>query len=171
MCDTDHACTEEVSWLDVVQRNVARHLSDCISNSEDSVNLIELISLEVQLFSHARDVCIIEVGPVEIVEEVHQAAEGKDEEIKLLDQLAFTWHTVVTPKVLYEAVRHRCCSYLEDTEILRSDREVATKVECFEQRLCSLTASIAVAGWPFLYEPSKTERQGQVKVSVTFTRR
>ena len=61
---TDHAGGKEISRFDVVQCDVAGHLPYGISDGEYRIDLIELISLEIELLSHARDVCIIEVGPV-----------------------------------------------------------------------------------------------------------
>jgi hypothetical protein len=56
---TRHAGWKEVSWFDIVQSNVAGHLSNSISNRKNGVDLIELVSSEAQLFSHARYIGII----------------------------------------------------------------------------------------------------------------
>lgn len=52
--------------------------------SEDGVDLIELVAFEAQLFPHTRDVCIVEIGAIKIIQEVHETAESKDEEVKFL---------------------------------------------------------------------------------------
>lgn len=37
-----------------------------LPHRKHSINLVELITLEVQLFFHARDVCIVQIGTVEV---------------------------------------------------------------------------------------------------------
>ena len=75
-------------------------MSDRISNSEDSVDLIELITAERQLFFHTAYIGIIEICSVKVVEEVHQIAKGQDEEIKLDDELSLTWRSRFSSEVL-----------------------------------------------------------------------
>jgi hypothetical protein len=71
--------------------------------------------MEMQLLSHTRDVCVVEVGAIKVIQEVHEAAKGEDEEIELLHQLALARGMLVAPQVLNEAVRH--CSSMSDPEV------------------------------------------------------
>ena len=75
-------------------------------NSENGVDLIELVSLEAQLFPHARNIRIVEVCAIKIVQKVHETAESKDEEVELLHQLALAWRILVASKIGDEAVGH-----------------------------------------------------------------
>jgi hypothetical protein len=56
---THHAGRKEVSGFDIVQSNVAGYLSDRVPDGKYSVDLIELVASEAQLFSHARYISII----------------------------------------------------------------------------------------------------------------
>jgi len=51
-------------------------LTEKIASVEDCVDLIELRALEVEIFSGARNVCIIEVGSVEVVDLVDDRQRG-----------------------------------------------------------------------------------------------
>ena len=96
-----------------------------IPNGEDGIDLVELVPSETQLFPHARNICVVEIGAIKIalhvirygsfltlahstsiLEKVHEAAECQDEEIQLLDQLALAWRLLVTAQVGNEAVGH-----------------------------------------------------------------
>jgi hypothetical protein len=56
---THHAGRKEYPWFDVVKCDVAGYLPDCVSNSEDSVYLVQLVASEAQLLSHARHIGIV----------------------------------------------------------------------------------------------------------------
>jgi hypothetical protein len=103
---TYHARWEENPRFHIVQQNVARHLANRVSDSKDGIDLVELIPLEAQLFSHPRNIRIVQVRAVQVVDEVHEAAKGKDEEVELLHQLSFAWRMLLAPKVLDKAVAH-----------------------------------------------------------------
>jgi len=77
-----------------------------IPYSKDGVDLIELVAFEVQLFPHTRNVRIVKIGAIKIIEEIHETAESKDEKIKLLHQLALAWRILVASKIGDEAVGH-----------------------------------------------------------------
>ena len=49
MYGTHHAGRKEDPWLDVVQRNIAWHLAYGVANRENRIDLIELISPEIEL--------------------------------------------------------------------------------------------------------------------------
>jgi len=102
-CQAYHTRREEDSWLDVVERNVAGDLRNCISHSEDGVDLVELISSEVELFPHASDIGIGQVRTIQVIEEVHQTAEGKNEEVELPYQLPLGGRAVTASQVLDKA--------------------------------------------------------------------
>jgi hypothetical protein len=74
--------------------------------SEDGVDLVELVAFEAQLFPHTRDVRIVEIGAVKIIQEVHKTAKSKDEEVKLLYELALAWRILVASKIGDKAVDH-----------------------------------------------------------------
>jgi hypothetical protein len=74
--------------------------------SKDGVNLIKLVAFEAQLFPHTRNVCIVEIGAVKIIQKIHETAESKDEKVKLLHQLALAWRILVASKIGDEAVGH-----------------------------------------------------------------
>ena len=50
-------------------------------NSKHCIDLIELISFETQLFFHPTHICILKIRTIKIIHEIHQTAEGQDEEI------------------------------------------------------------------------------------------
>jgi hypothetical protein len=64
-------------------------LPDDIPDRKDGVDLVELVSLEIEFFAHARDVGIVEVRAVEIVGKVAETAEGEDEGVELAEEFAF----------------------------------------------------------------------------------
>lgn len=101
-----HAGREEDSGFDIIQCDIAGHLTDGVADGEDGVDLIELISPEAQLFSHARNIGIVQICAVQVVEKVHKTAESKNKEVELLHQLALTWRMLVASNVLHKAVRH-----------------------------------------------------------------
>lgn len=68
--------------------------------------MIELISLEVEFLSHSRDVGIVEVGPVKIVDKVAEAAERQDEQIQLAQKLGLSRHTLLAFDVGCEFSEH-----------------------------------------------------------------
>jgi hypothetical protein len=68
--------------------------------------LIELVAFEAQLLSHARNVRIVEICAIKIVQKVHETAESEDEEVELLHQLALSWRILVASKIGDEAVCH-----------------------------------------------------------------
>lgn len=82
-------------------------------DSKNGVDLIELVSLEAQLFPHARNIRIVEVCAIKIVQKVHETAESKDEEVELLHQLALAWRILVASKIGDEAVGHFGDCYLK----------------------------------------------------------
>lgn len=129
--NTYHACWKEDSWLDIVQQDVTWYLPNRVSNSEDSIDLVELIAFKAQLFFHARNIrlkvsvrCqpfvshvfrhrmtyIVQICPIKIVDEVHKTAECQDKEVELLYQFSFAWRILLAAQVLDEAVAHfdRC---------------------------------------------------------------
>ena len=55
-------------------------------NSEDGIDEVQLISFEVELFSHPTDVCIIQICAIKIICKVHQTTKCQDEEIYHFDQ-------------------------------------------------------------------------------------
>lgn len=71
-----HACGKEYPWLNIVERDIAGDLADGIADRKDRVDLIELIALEMKLLFHPRDIGIVEVRSIQIVEKVHETAEG-----------------------------------------------------------------------------------------------
>jgi hypothetical protein len=103
---THHAGGKENPRLDVVERNIARHLADCISDCEDSINLIKLVASETQLLSHSGNVGIVQVGPIKVVQKVHETTKGQDKKVELHHQLSFPRRMLLTPEVLSYAVRH-----------------------------------------------------------------
>jgi hypothetical protein len=54
---------------------------ETIPNGKTGVDEIILVPSKVEFFFHTRDVGICEVGAVEVVHEIHEAAETQDEEI------------------------------------------------------------------------------------------
>lgn len=56
------------SWADFLHDQVVRNLAEKISAIEDCVDLVELRAFEVEILPSPRDVCIVEVGSVEIVD-------------------------------------------------------------------------------------------------------
>lgn len=52
---------EEDTWFDVVKGQVGWDLSDDIANCEDGIDLIELVSMEVQVFLHTGNVGIVQI--------------------------------------------------------------------------------------------------------------
>jgi hypothetical protein len=80
---TYHACWKEIPRLDVVQRDIARYLANGIAHSKDRIDLIKLIPLETEIFSHSRQIGIVEIRPIQIVQEVHKTAKSKDKGIEL----------------------------------------------------------------------------------------
>lgn len=55
-----------------------------------AADLLYLVSNEAKVLFHARDIRIGQVGAVQIVGEIRDAAKGQDEEVDLADQLALT---------------------------------------------------------------------------------
>lgn len=78
---TNHACWEKVSRLDVVQRDVTGNLANCIPYSKDCIDLVQLIPFEIEIFPHPRHVSIVEVAPVEVIQKIHETAEGQDKSV------------------------------------------------------------------------------------------
>lgn len=62
--------------------------------------------MEAQLFLHTRDVGIVQIGTIKVVQEVHKTTECEDEEVELLHQLPLSGRILLASKVLDEAVRH-----------------------------------------------------------------
>ena len=62
--NTYHAGGEEDPRLDIVKRDIARHLTDSVSDGEDSIDLIKLIPSKAQLFSHSGDVSIVQIAAI-----------------------------------------------------------------------------------------------------------
>lgn len=81
-------------------------MSDRVSNREDGIDLVQLVSPEAQLLSHSRYISIVEVCPIKIIDEIHKTTKCQDEEVKLLHKLAFAWRILIAPKVLNKAVAH-----------------------------------------------------------------
>lgn len=69
-----------------LQYQVVGDLAEEVSAIENGVDLVELGSLEIEVFFGTGDVCVIEVGAIEIVDPVHQAHVSHDEKIDLKDQ-------------------------------------------------------------------------------------
>lgn len=110
-CSSDHSqCSPENNhgWekdpgLDVVQSKVTWYHPTARSNeqqfvisealnshdipaSKDGGYLGQLIALKIEVFFHARDIGLGQVGAVKVVEEIHEAAEGQNEEIDFANQ-------------------------------------------------------------------------------------
>lgn len=69
-----HACREEETRLDIVERNITRYLPDSVSDSKNRVNLVQLIAMKVQLFPHSGHIGIIKVCSIQIVQKIHKTA-------------------------------------------------------------------------------------------------
>lgn len=59
-----HARGEEDPRLDIVKRDIARHLTDSVSDGEDSIDLVKLIPSKAQFFSHSGDVSIVQIAAI-----------------------------------------------------------------------------------------------------------
>lgn len=59
-----HARGKEDSRLNIVKCNVAGHLTNRVSDSEDGIDLVELVSSEAQFFSHPGDVGIVQITSI-----------------------------------------------------------------------------------------------------------
>ena len=70
----------------LLQYQVVGDLAEQVSAIEDGIDLVELSSLEIEVFFGTGDVCIVEVGAIEIVDPIHQAHVSHDEKIDLKDQ-------------------------------------------------------------------------------------
>jgi hypothetical protein len=64
---THHASRKEISWFDIIERNVAGHLTYCVPDRKYSVDLIELVAPKAKLLSHSRDVSIVQVTTIWVV--------------------------------------------------------------------------------------------------------
>lgn len=62
----DHASGEEVSRLDVVQRQVRRDLANHVADGEARVDLVQLVPHEAEVLFHPGYVRIVEVGTVQL---------------------------------------------------------------------------------------------------------
>lgn len=62
-----HAGREEVSRLHIVQRQVGGDLADDVADREAGVDHVQLVAHEAEVFLHARDVGIAEVGSVQLL--------------------------------------------------------------------------------------------------------
>jgi hypothetical protein len=102
MHNTHHTAWKEDPRFHIVKSYIAWYLADCVSHSKDGIDLIELVPMESKLFFHSTHVRIIEIGPIQVVQEVHQTAESEDEEVEFNDQLPFTWRSWLSSKILDE---------------------------------------------------------------------
>jgi hypothetical protein len=110
-------------------------LADRVSNCEDRVDLVELVAFETQLFSHTRNICVVEIGAIKVVEKVHEAAEAQDEKIELLHQLALSWRILVASQIGNELVRHVDSMAPFGGETVFSDGRTA----CAESLFCRMS--------------------------------
>jgi hypothetical protein len=81
-------------------------LSDGIADCEDGVDLVELIALKVQLFPHTRNICVVQIGSIKVIEEVHQATECEDKKIQLLNQLSLARGILLPFEIAHKIARH-----------------------------------------------------------------
>lgn len=74
-----------------LQNQIIRDLADQVAGVENGVDLIELRAAggEVQLFACARDVCVAEVGAVEVVDPVHETHVRENEAVEFEEEMAF----------------------------------------------------------------------------------
>ena len=77
---------EPDSGRHLLQYQVVGNLAQEVSAIENGVDLVQLGSLEVEVFFGTGDVRIIEVGAIKIIDPVHQAYVGHDEKIDLENQ-------------------------------------------------------------------------------------
>jgi len=66
-----------------------------ITTGEDRVNDGELVAQEAQIFLHAGDIGLCQVGTIQIIHEVHHAAEGQNKKIQLPHQLLLRRRTLL----------------------------------------------------------------------------
>lgn len=72
------------TWSDFCQDNLAGHLADDVATSPGDIDQVELIAVHLQVFFHARDVGVGDIGLVEVLDEVSQAEDEEDEEVESL---------------------------------------------------------------------------------------
>lgn len=85
----EHHGREKVSWPKIGDGQAGWYLANDVAHGKNSVDNIELVAAKSQLLLHARDIGISQVGPIEIVEEVGDAAEGENEEVNFAQQATF----------------------------------------------------------------------------------
>lgn len=81
MPETHHTGWKENPWFDIVKCYVTWHLSDCVTNSKDGVDLVELVPVKCKLFFHTTHVRVVKVGSIQVIQKIHEAAKGEDEEV------------------------------------------------------------------------------------------
>lgn len=83
------------------QNNLAGNLSNDISARPGNVDHVQLVVVHLQIFFHAGDVCVGNVGLVQILDEVSQAKDGEDTKIQALHEscLFFRATRLVVPDV------------------------------------------------------------------------
>jgi len=74
---------EEVARPDVGHCQIGRDLADNVTDGKDGVDDIELVAVKGKLLLHTGYIRIGQVGAIEVVEEVGNAAEGEDKEVDL----------------------------------------------------------------------------------------
>lgn len=74
---------EEVARPDVGHCQIGRDLTDNVTDGKDGVDDIELVAVKDKLLLHTRHIRIGQIGAIEIIKEVSDAAEGEDEEVDL----------------------------------------------------------------------------------------
>lgn len=79
-----HHSRKEISRSDVGHGQVGGNLADNVTNGEDGVDDIELVAMKGKLLLHAGHIRIGQIGAIEVVEEVGDAAEGEDKEVDLV---------------------------------------------------------------------------------------
>lgn len=90
-----------------------------ITTSEDSIDDSEFIADEAQFLFHTRDVCCRQVGSIQIIHEIHHAAEGQNEEVHLSHQLLLRWRTLFRVEIQPESP-HDCGVWLITTRVLET---------------------------------------------------
>lgn len=57
-------------------------------------------------YTPTRNICIVQVSAVEIIEKIHEATEGEDEEIELLHQLPLSGSPITPTEILNKLGHH-----------------------------------------------------------------
>lgn len=83
--------TEPEAWPDISHDDLTWDQHDAVGYVEICLKIVELVSIELEIFLHAGDVGIVDVHLVQVFDDLADAAKGHEEDVQSPHKVPLSW--------------------------------------------------------------------------------